>query len=285
MVAERRIPRPVPSTAGRWSGNMERGLIHISTGWDTPRPRTPTPHYRHLFERGRGGLTTNGIHSILPLGLSNQPGPPPPVLKGELYGPLHNRALFDQVAIDPVVAEDPPLPPRTEKRRSALRASFFGGRGSRITGVRNAIGFITLPTTSCGSTRNSRKRWDIRATAVTRGALRGAPRVACAFELATRCRGSKLLPVPESRPDGVRARERAPGLAWTPRCRRRQARQPSPAASPTTYPSSSTPSPARCAAPASCKPPPRQRLSHRDKGFDAVSVATTPHRHHRHSTA
>ena len=56
---------------------MERGLIHISTGWDTPRPRTPTPHYRHLFERGRGGLTTNGIHSILPLGLSNRPGPPP----------------------------------------------------------------------------------------------------------------------------------------------------------------------------------------------------------------
>ena len=77
MVAERRIPRPVPSTAGRWSGNMERGLIHISTGWDTPRPRTPAPHYRHLFERGRGGSTTNGVHSILPLGLSNQPGPPP----------------------------------------------------------------------------------------------------------------------------------------------------------------------------------------------------------------
>ena len=56
---------------------MERGLIHISTGWDTPRPRTPTPHYRHLFERGRGRLTTNGIHSNLPLGLSNRPGPHP----------------------------------------------------------------------------------------------------------------------------------------------------------------------------------------------------------------
>ena len=26
-----------------------------------------------------------------------------PVLKGELYGPLHNRELFDQVAIDPEV--------------------------------------------------------------------------------------------------------------------------------------------------------------------------------------
>ena len=46
--------RPVASTTGRWPGNVERGLIHISTGWDTPRPRTPTPHYRHLFERGRG---------------------------------------------------------------------------------------------------------------------------------------------------------------------------------------------------------------------------------------
>ena len=57
---------------------MKRGLIHISTGWDTPHPRPPTPHYRHLFERGRGRLTTNGIHSTLPLGLSNRPGPPPP---------------------------------------------------------------------------------------------------------------------------------------------------------------------------------------------------------------
>ena len=70
------MPRPSPSTPGSWPRNKERGLIHISTGRDTPRPRTPTPHYRHLFERGRGRLTTNGIHSTLPLGLSNRPGPP-----------------------------------------------------------------------------------------------------------------------------------------------------------------------------------------------------------------
>ena len=41
-----------------------------------PLPQTPTPCYRHLFLRGRGRLTTNGIHLNLPLGLSNEPGPP-----------------------------------------------------------------------------------------------------------------------------------------------------------------------------------------------------------------
>ena len=45
--------RPVASTTGRWPGNMERGLVHISTGWDTPP--APGPHYRHLFESGREG--------------------------------------------------------------------------------------------------------------------------------------------------------------------------------------------------------------------------------------
>ena len=43
VAAERQMPRPSPSTPGSWPGNMERGLIHISTGRDTPRPRTPTP--------------------------------------------------------------------------------------------------------------------------------------------------------------------------------------------------------------------------------------------------
>ena len=84
MAADRQIQRPVASTTGGWPGNMERGHIHISTGWDTPHPRTPTPHYRHLFERGRGGLTTNGIHSNLPLGLSNRPEPPPNLRTGGL---------------------------------------------------------------------------------------------------------------------------------------------------------------------------------------------------------
>ena len=43
---------------------------------EPPLPRTPTPCYRHLFLRRRGGLTDNGIHLNLSLGLSNQPGPP-----------------------------------------------------------------------------------------------------------------------------------------------------------------------------------------------------------------
>lgn len=76
MAPGRRMQRPVSSPRGRWPSTRERGVIHMSTGVDTPRPRTPTPHYRHRFERGRGGLTTNGIHAILLLGLSNRPGPP-----------------------------------------------------------------------------------------------------------------------------------------------------------------------------------------------------------------
>ena len=42
-------------------------------------PQTPTPCYRHLSLRGRGRLTTNGIHLNLPVGLSNEPGPPYPI--------------------------------------------------------------------------------------------------------------------------------------------------------------------------------------------------------------
>ena len=81
--------------SGQVAGRYGAGLIHISTGWDTPRPRTPTPHYRHLFERGRGRLTTNGIHSTLPLGLSNRPGPPPGMLKSVISYEL-NPALIEQ---------------------------------------------------------------------------------------------------------------------------------------------------------------------------------------------
>ena len=44
--------------------------MHISHRDNHPRSRT-VPRYRHRFERGRGGLTTNGIHANLPLGLFN----------------------------------------------------------------------------------------------------------------------------------------------------------------------------------------------------------------------
>ena len=66
----RRLQLQVPRTRGKWLRNMERRVIHISTGLH------PAPHYRHLFERGRGELTTNGIHLNPSLRLSNQPGPP-----------------------------------------------------------------------------------------------------------------------------------------------------------------------------------------------------------------
>ena len=72
-----RVTRP----GGKQVPNWEKGVIHISTGSSTPRPRPPTPLYRHLICRGRGGLTTNGIHLNLPLELSNQPGPPHVVRK------------------------------------------------------------------------------------------------------------------------------------------------------------------------------------------------------------
>ena len=73
----RRLQLQVPRARGKWLRNMERRVVHICTGLNTPRPQTSTPHYRHLFEREReGGLPTNGIHLNLSFGLSNQPGPP-----------------------------------------------------------------------------------------------------------------------------------------------------------------------------------------------------------------
>ena len=34
---------------------------HIHRLGHPPRPRTPTPHYRHLFERGQGHLTLQSL--------------------------------------------------------------------------------------------------------------------------------------------------------------------------------------------------------------------------------
>ena len=84
MAIGRRIQRAVPEPRGDREGERERGLIHKSTGMDTPRPRTPTPRYRRLFERGRGRLTINGIHCNLSLTPSNRPGPPHYHLQGEI---------------------------------------------------------------------------------------------------------------------------------------------------------------------------------------------------------
>ena len=48
----------------------------LSTGSFTPSPRTPTPFTAACFSRGRGRLTTNGLHLSLPLELSKGLGPP-----------------------------------------------------------------------------------------------------------------------------------------------------------------------------------------------------------------
>ena len=66
----------VPRSEGERVCDPVRGVIHNVHRIKPPLPQTPTPCYRHLFLRRRGGLTTNGIHLNLPPGLSNQPGPP-----------------------------------------------------------------------------------------------------------------------------------------------------------------------------------------------------------------
>ena len=66
----------VPRSEGERVCDPVRGVIHNMHRIELPLPRTPTPCYRHLFLTGRGGLTDNGIHLNLPLGLSNEPEPP-----------------------------------------------------------------------------------------------------------------------------------------------------------------------------------------------------------------
>ena len=41
-----------------------------------PLPGTPSPFYRRLISTRKGGLTTNGIHLLIPASLSNRSGPP-----------------------------------------------------------------------------------------------------------------------------------------------------------------------------------------------------------------
>ena len=48
-------------------------VIHIYTGSFTPSP-APTPFYRRLISTRKGGLTTNGIHLLIPASLSNRSG-------------------------------------------------------------------------------------------------------------------------------------------------------------------------------------------------------------------
>ena len=66
----------VPRSEGERVCDPVRGVIHNMHRIELPLPRTPTPCYRHLFLTGRGGLTDNGIHLNLSLGLSNEPEPP-----------------------------------------------------------------------------------------------------------------------------------------------------------------------------------------------------------------
>ena len=70
-----RVTRP-EGQAGAQLGEGSYPHIHRIK---PPPPPDPTPLYRHLICRGRGGMTTNGIHFNLPLELSNPPGPPQPV--------------------------------------------------------------------------------------------------------------------------------------------------------------------------------------------------------------
>ena len=62
-------------------------VIHIYTGSFTPSP-DPTPFYRRLISTRKGGLTTNGIHLLIPASLSNRSGPPQlkgPPIKFSMY--------------------------------------------------------------------------------------------------------------------------------------------------------------------------------------------------------
>ena len=61
-----RLQLQVPTLRSESTRPWEREVIHIFTGSNTPRPRTPTPRYRHLLWRGRGRLTTHGIHLTYP---------------------------------------------------------------------------------------------------------------------------------------------------------------------------------------------------------------------------
>ena len=58
-------------------------VIHIYTGSFTPSP-DPTPFYRRLISTRKGGLTTNGIHLLIPASLSNRSGPPQADLPGRV---------------------------------------------------------------------------------------------------------------------------------------------------------------------------------------------------------
>ena len=66
-------------------------VIHIYTGSFTPSP-DPTPFYRRLISTRKGGLTTNGIHLLIPASLSNRSGPPQP--------PIDRAALERRLGLD-----------------------------------------------------------------------------------------------------------------------------------------------------------------------------------------
>ena len=77
-------------------------VIHIYTGSFTPSP-DPTPFYRRLISTRKGGLTTNGIHLLIPASLSNRSGPPQSVsrqcrLLGVSRSTLYYRPLGESAA-------------------------------------------------------------------------------------------------------------------------------------------------------------------------------------------
>ena len=70
----------VPRAEDEREHNPVRGVIHNIHRIKPPLPRTPSPCYRHLFLRGRGGATITEVHLNLPPGLTPQLGSPLPAL-------------------------------------------------------------------------------------------------------------------------------------------------------------------------------------------------------------
>ena len=64
----------------------------LSTGSFTPSPAPPPPFTAACFSRGRGRLTTNGLHLSLPLELSKGLGPPQGVGEGTTGTTIQEQA-------------------------------------------------------------------------------------------------------------------------------------------------------------------------------------------------
>ena len=92
-------------SGGKRVCNSERGVIHISTGSNTPRPRTPTPRYRRLFGAWRGGLTTNGIHLNLTPRTAQQTGTTSPGARFQRAGVSSGPGVPTASSVLPITSQ------------------------------------------------------------------------------------------------------------------------------------------------------------------------------------